>query len=392
MHILIIPSWYSDQPKGVRGSFFRDQALSLQKNKNKVGILVPPKLFSLLKWKEFSSVKWGIKTTVESGIPVYRNNIILWIPQFLSFFVWRTKRQALKSFRKYIADYGFPDIMHVHSVLYAGVIAEVINKKYNIPYVVTEHSTAYARELLEGKKTKQTILSVLDTASLCLAVSKSFVNLLNRYCEGKILWQYLPNMLGHEFEFMDFVLPSNTSESFYFYNISILSSKKRIDLLLRAFADAFKGEKAVLLRIGGDGKHRVKLEKLARELDINEQVCFLGMLNRQNVINLIKDSHVCIVSSDVETFGVVVIESLSLGRPVISTECGGPESIIDSGDGYVIPKGSIKDMSLAIRKIYSEYDKFDFFEIRRRCLARFSSESIAIKLNDYYQNIINKVD
>lgn len=75
--------------------------------------------------------------------------------------------------------------------------------------------------------------------------------------------------------------------------------------------------------MGGDGPERENLQKLAQTLNIEEAVIFTGALSRENVRLLMAEStcFVCLVMW--KHFGVVVIEALSQGMPVIATKCGG---------------------------------------------------------------------
>ena len=70
------------------------------------------------------------------------------------------KNQYLKMtnqlFDEYIEDHGIPDIIHAHNIFHSGFCSDIISKKYNIPYIITDHSSAffnyYLKELLQSQK------------------------------------------------------------------------------------------------------------------------------------------------------------------------------------------------------------------------------------------------
>ena len=97
-----------------------------------------------------------------------------------------------------------------------------------------------------------------------------------------------------------------------------------------------------------------------------------------------------VLPSKYETFGVVLIESLALGRPVIATRCGGPESIVRQQDGLLIEPNDINALSLAMKSMVKNYENYNSLEIRQACIERFGSRSIAKKIINNYSEIISE--
>ncbi len=102
--------------------------------------------------------------------------------------------------------------------------------------------------------------------------------------------------------------------------VSRLAGFKRIDRLIRAFARAFKRGEAGLA-IVGDGPLRPELEVLARDLGVSEDVLFTGY--RENPGDFMASADVCVFPSAGEPFGIVAVEALALGRPVVVMRDGG---------------------------------------------------------------------
>jgi len=118
-----------------------------------------------------------------------------------------------------------------------------------------------------------------------------------------------------------------------------IDSLKGIDKLMMAMA-IIKRWQPRLLVIGGDEHSRcevARLETLGRELGISETVSFLGTVPQERLPLYYSAADVCVVPSYYETFGLVTLESLACGTPVVATDVGAASSIIRDGEtGYLV--------------------------------------------------------
>ncbi len=387
MHVLFIPSWYPANSADVNGIFFREQALALSRNGLRVGVIQPVQR-SLLRWPSIFSGKYGLDEENDCGLPTLRWHSIRWCPLFARVNKAILIRQGLQLFNAYVARHGTPDILHAHSTIYGGIIARSLQKKAGIPYVITEHSTSYARNIL-GTEQRTMAMEAVMHASCRIAVSEPFGTLLQDYFGIKAgQWVTVPNIVSNHFADYPISRSRRTENSFIFLCVALLSPKKAIDNLLVAFALAFKDNVQIILRIGGDGSERQKLEKLVQSLGINRQVYFLGALTRKQVAREMAKTDVFVLPSHYETFGVVVIEALALGKPVVATRCGGPESILRSQDGELVPVNDPQALAVAMQKMCREINKYNSQEIRKTCLVRFGETSVVARLRAVYERVI----
>lgn len=388
IHILIIPSWYPQKPGDIGGSFFREQAIALRKRGNKVGVIAPS-FRSMRDWKGVFLKPYGLQRELDEGVSTYRWHNVNFTPRLRGAIKarWLTAGQNL--FNSYIKDNGIPDVIHVHSLLNAGFIAYKVKQKYGVPYVVTEHSTAFARGLVD-KKTIKRLMPMIESSTRNIAVSNEFKNLLeNTFKNNK--WEYIPNIVNDDF--LEFKLQVDSKdESFTFINVCLLDRKKRVDVLIQSFAKAFKGNPNIKLKLGGDGPIRSNLEKLVKSEGISEQVTFLGTLERGQVKEEVAKSDAFVLSSEYETFGVVIIEALALGKPVVATRCGGPESIIVPEVGYLVDKNSIESLAQGMIDLYNHRNKYSADDIREYCRYHFSEDAIANSLTEIYRAVVNEAN
>lgn len=385
MHILIIPSWYPTKPNEISGSFFREQALALKKHGCKVGVITL-QLRSLRNWRSLLTGQYGATFENDLGILTYREHGMAWFPRMSRLMAWLWKKNLLVLFDQYIKKHGKPDVIHVHSILYAGWAAKVISDKYQVPYVVTEHSSAFARDLVSPVQKLMTE-QVATSAKKRFAVSKSFAGYLSTYLEvNNCPWEVMPNIV-HESFFSSQIETRDERESFTFINVALLTPNKGGRFLIKAFAKALASQLDMKLKIGGDGDERAALVVLAQELGVENNVEFLGMLSRQQVVDQIVTSDVFVLSSQYETFGVVVIEALALGKPVIATRCGGPEDLICNDNGILVPVNDVDALAAAMLDIYNNRDSYNSQIIRSDCSAQYSEEVIAEKLMQIYSDV-----
>jgi len=179
-----------------------------------------------------------------------------------------------------------------------------------------------------------------------------------------------------------------TSSDFKFINVCFLTEKKKVDILIRAFSKSFKKNKNIKLEIGGDGPCLPELKKLAEQEGIADQVSFLGMLQRHEVLYRVSKANAFVLSSEYETFGVVLAEALALGKPVIATRCGGPESIVTAEVGFLVEKNSVNKLSQAMISLFERKDQFVARRIRKYCEINYSEESVIQRLGRIYQEAL----
>lgn len=139
---------------------------------------------------------------------------------------------------------------------------------------------------------------------------------------------------------------------FYILSIGRLTKVKNYPLLLKSFRHVIDHYKIPAeLHILGDGEERNNLESLVTELKLSDIVFFHGFKNPEKYLN---KADLFVLTSNTEGFGNVIVEALSVGLPVISTNCpGGPAEILDNGKyGVLVPVG---DYMAIAEEIYREY-------------------------------------
>lgn len=388
MHILLTPYCYPSKEQPVRGIFFQEQAQALKRAGYKVGVIIPqPKSLKLFPQTIFTNLG-KITQEDDRGIATYRQYSGHWskIP-YVNDLYWLKIGKNL--FKKYLDVHGKPDIIHAHCALLGGVLAAEIKEKYEIPFVITEHSSTYATNLISSRQIDLAKEAFID-ANARIFVSPNLGKLLESIL-GKFIcpWSWIPNLTNDLFHPAPTNLKKKNNLPFRFLNIALMTKEKGQADLLAAFAQQFKGNNQIQLRLGGDGDFLEDLKLLAKELGILNQVVFLGLLERKQVLAEMQASDIFILSSHYETFGVVLIEALACGKPVIATACGGPECIVNQNNGLLVPpKNSIK-LGEAMATLLNTIDNYNHDLIYQDCMARFGEKAVIKKISHVYKKILS---
>jgi glycosyltransferase involved in cell wall biosynthesis len=128
---------------------------------------------------------------------------------------------------------------------------------------------------------------------------------------------------------------------------SRLEPEKSVDIILKAFAIICREKANVILVIAGSGSELINLRSLVTQLDITSKVRFVGF--RSDVSSLMYMADVFVIASAEEPFGLSILESMSLGTPVVAANSGGPREIIDDClTGYLFVPRDVYDLQAAI--------------------------------------------
>jgi glycosyltransferase involved in cell wall biosynthesis len=126
---------------------------------------------------------------------------------------------------------------------------------------------------------------------------------------------------------------------------------------------------------------------MASELRIDHLCTFHGEVAPGKVPDFFSGLDVYVLASRKETFGVVVLEALASGIPVISTRCGGPEDIMIPSTGVMVDPENARSLSEAITFMLQNHDSYNRPEIRKYVLDHFGSKAFLGKMQTLYSEI-----
>lgn len=390
VHVLMIPSWYPSDVEDLNGSFFREQAQTLASNGLKVGVL---SLEPIPIYTRGGRPRSGPRVSVENGVGVARSTFHQYLPMQRLANVLLAKAQIEDSWNAYVARFGRPDVLHAHSYYPGAVIASRLSKEHGVPYVYTEHRS------LRHLPTRTAVGRRIETwiaqgAASLQAVSSGQARYMEaRFRTGSNSWSTSPNLLpelkGPSTSRIRESPSSVQRETFTYGHLSVLDPVKRVDLLLKSFAEVLIVNPLARLVIGGDGPDRQALEEQTSELGIGGSVEFQGRIPRTEVLGFLRQLDAFVLPSDSETMGVVLVEALSQGIPVIATRTWGGEDIVTDSDGILIDIGNQRQLTKAMTAIQEWPTDSQSREDRaRRCVERYGEESFVLRYAEIYRRAI----
>lgn len=293
----------------------------------------------------------------------------------------------IQAIRLAIKQHGKPDLIHAHVLTRTAFIAFIIGKWYKIPYLITEHWSRYYDENLNYKGFIRKILTrfLIRNASACTVVSKRLHKAM--HSRGlKFNEIILPNVVDTSI----FKPGEIKEEPFTFVNISCFEDRsKNLRLLVEASNELYKTNKGFKLELVGEGIDRKYIEDYAISLNPDLKVVFSGLKTPLEVSMILQKSRCLVLSSNYETFGIVVFEALASGLPVIVTDVADLKDIVTPDYGIVVPVNDTKALARAMHEMMLKHQEYDSEMLRDFVVDNYSKDSVSITLNKIYQRVIN---
>ncbi|MBU5456191.1 glycosyltransferase [Caproiciproducens sp. MSJ-32] len=378
MHVMFVPSWYHNKRNPVHGSFFKEQAQALQEAGVKITVayneIWPLTLLGRVKERV------GLSYKIEDNLKTYRYKNFNYLPKNSKMFSIFNKRLE-KLYKEITKNEGKVDIIHCQSSFWAGISCLYIAQKYNIPLIITEHSSLKRAVYIKNSYIPLVKKSYLG-ADVLIAVGNGLKNELYELTGRKDI-RVINNLLPTE----NFYINEYKNEDFTFFSLAFLEGEKGMDVLIKAFAKYFNNKNAKLI-IGGDGSQKQELIKLCKNLNLEGQVKFLGALNREEVAYHMSKCDAFVLASKHETFGVVYIEALASGKPIIGTYNGGAEDIINENNGLLVEVDNVDALGKAMVKIKENIAIYNSEEIRKECIEKYSKEAVTRKIINVYNSLL----
>ena len=172
-----------------------------------------------------------------------------------------------------------------------------------------------------------------------------------------------------------------------------LEPLKGVDILIRAAALADADPPLTLRIVGGDADdsaQRDHLRALAREVGLGDRVRFIDAVNRERLVGYYQAADVCLVPSYYESFGLVAVEALACGTPVIATRVGGLQyTVRDGGTGYLISWRCPEPFAERLEALLANADlRARFGRAARESVRPFDWRTVAAQIVDVYEDLL----
>lgn len=290
-----------------------------------------------------------------------------------------------------------PDLVHAHI---AGEYAEA-TARTGLPWVLTLHGIRFLEAELKpglvnryrGWFTKREELRTIELARHVISISPFVQETFNGCLRGQVY--NIENPISDAF----FNLPPNGQPNQLLF-AGRLIPRKGVHVLLRAFARLHQRLPQVRLRLAG-GYHyskerhdyHLELKQFVAGAGLEEAVTFLGELDEAAILREYENCSALVLSSDLETAPMVIMQAMAAGKAVVSTDAGGARYLVEHGrTGFIVPTNDDQALADALYQLLSDETNLRTMgrRAKEQALQRFHAKTVAARTRDVYYEILGK--
>ncbi len=347
-------------------------------------------------WEPYTQEYEIDKNVTVHRVHVYNNpssTFVEWVMQ-LNF--------AMVEYAVKLLQNGEFDIVHAHDWLVA-YASRVLKHSYNIPVISTIHATEYGRNngihtdisrtinniekwlmgesdslIVNSKYMKDELISVFNINSDKIRVISNGVDL---------------NKFDNTFKDLDFRKNyASPNEKIVFY-VGRLVNEKGVHVLLNAIPKILHEFNDVKFVIAGKGPCLNNLIELSHELNVNEKIYFTGFVSEEVLLNLYMCSDIAVFPSTYEPFGIVALEGMVAGIPVVVSDAGGLNEIVNhKEDGMKFYSGNSNSLADCILELLKNHELSE--KICNAALEKvqklYNWNNISKTISDEYRYVISQ--
>jgi glycosyltransferase involved in cell wall biosynthesis len=380
-HVAVVTPWYPDAQRPYRGSFVQAMVEATAPGLDSVDVYhldgwavtrEPSKLARVRDLQHRLLPRAFAPAPAVAGARLYRLPVV----------IERSREHALHARRHAewlrVALDGKQieaDLIHAHVPMYGGYAA-LENARPGARVYLTEHSSFLA-DVLAQEEARALYDEILERSAGLFVVGEPLHRLIEDvfpHHTGKLA--YIANPIDFRAR-----RPEPPIALRRWLSVAGLIERKRIDHLLRAFAECRAEDPGLRLTLAGEGELRRQLLALSTELGLDDAVDFIGAVEPGDIPGLMADHDLLVHTSRHETFGVVVVEALAAGTPVLVTRSGGSDQVLE---GIEEDAGALVDVvpdpavfANAYRSLRDRYPgKVDLDRARDHLRAKYSYEAV----------------
>ncbi len=290
------------------------------------------------------------------------------------------------------------DLVHSHWILPQGLTGALLHRIWRIPHIATIHGSDL--NLIKTTRLLKIICRFIVRNSDVITVNSRFMRQqllsVDPGCDSKIVIIPMGVNPGR------FRPPGNTDRKtgdktgHVILSVGRLIDWKGMNFLIEALPEVLKRYPDTRLYIIGTGPEQENLRKKSTELNITKAVHFLGNVRSEDILNYFYSADVFVLpsinkSGETEGLGVVLLEAMAAGCPVIGSNVGGiPDIIIDGETGFLVPEQNPRVLADRIIQILSDPGISEKFREKgySRVSELFTWEKIAGRFSELYSQVL----
>lgn len=300
-------------------------------------------------------------------------------------FYFRAMTRAISQVEK---EYGKGDIIHVHVVLRSALLGLWLKRRWNVPMVITEHWSVYHRHnwLKRGWIWRKLVKYCLRKADHIMPVSRHLARAiedLGILTEKTVIYNVVDTEKFHP------PLKKTPNDPMRFIHVSDFSEfTKNVKGILNAFKKlAYRGIRFELVVVGY-GPYENEIKAHAESLGYTDDLIrFTGKLKGDELVREMQAADAFVMFSRYENLPCVLIEAMSCGLPVVSSNVGGIPEIVHDFNGRLVDSEDEEGLADRLMEVIEKKEQFNREKIREFAVENFSMPSIGTDLDQLYKSL-----
>jgi glycosyltransferase involved in cell wall biosynthesis len=278
-----------------------------------------------------------------------------------------------------------PDIVHVHG-MWIGISGYLANKLLKIPYVLHCQGSDVYRPQLPIKLTSK---MVFKNAAAVIALTEHMkVEIQNVYNRDVFV---IPNGIDLK-KFEDFTknrIHNNEGRKKILF-VGRLHTVKGVKYLIESMKIIKIDFPNIELILVGDGEEKCKLESLVKQFNLSEYVSFVGIVPNQQIPKCMIESDIFVLPSLSEGFGIVILEAMASGLPIVASNVGGiPYLVQNEINGFLVePKNPDQIAEKVLHLLKNDKLMQDISDNNRKFVTKYEWKEIVLSLEKVYNTSI----
>ena len=283
-----------------------------------------------------------------------------------------------------------PDLLHVHVLTRVGFIAFLHKIVKKTPYLISEHWSRYFLEnnTYKGFLRKKLTRYIVKSAKALIPVSEKLKDAMQSNGLKNSKYFVVPNSIDiNRFIIAGKLIPGDKRQIIH---VSCFEDKsKNIIGFLHVIKNLSQKRSDFEVLLVGEGPDLARCMQAAEELGLNDSlVKCVGQKDAPELAGLMAHADFLVLSSNYETFGTVVSESLACGTPVVATNVGIVSEVINASNGIIVPPGDPIALENAIYNMLTTCSAYDRALIRETVRTKYSNETVGKQLCEIYHSIL----
>jgi glycosyltransferase involved in cell wall biosynthesis len=282
------------------------------------------------------------------------------------------------------------DLIHAHFTYPDGWVAACLGKRYSVPVIITEHAP-WRPWMDDYPWVLRQAAWAFKQCAFHVSVSPSLQDDVRHFVGEASKLRVIPCGVDTSIFTLRNAAEERKKQILF---AGVVRHVKGVDILLRAMrllVDRGRPEKLVIV---GESFYKnyqrdyVRIRQLAAELGLHHHVEFVGGKTQRELALYMQQSKALVLPSRKESLGMVLVEALACGTPVVATRCGGPEDILTDEVGVLVSPEDPEALARGLENVLDRQQHYNPVSLRAYALEKYSLTHIAGKYAALYSEAV----